>query len=168
MHSLIRNSTSEQSPLARRQSPLALVLMAIVMSGCAGAEAPTWIAPRLTPSSDTLGVRSTMAPVATVPVGSLSSSAPKSFRFRHRYDQTVGWPSALFLVNGKAVGRRSDGTVDSAATLRWLQSVDARQIVSIEVVKGDEAIKRFGPDARGGAVLINTMADTSRAWNWKP
>ena len=60
------------------------------------------------------------------------------------------------MVNGVTLGRRSDGTVDHAAAQRLLQRVDPGRLVSIEIVKPEQASKRFGADASHGAILFVT------------
>ena len=156
-------------PSHRRCRRLALaLLLAVLAAGCSRPQTSTGIAPRLTPTSDTLGIRSTMAPVRAIPIAVASAAASKPFRLRHSYDVTPGRASALLLVNGRALGRRRDGTIDHVAAGQSLRMVDPRSIVSIQIVKGDEALGRYGPAARGGAVLIVTSSDTSHARNRVP
>ena len=69
---------------------------------------------------------------------------------------------ALFVLDGVKLGLHSDGTVDHEAAQRVLSKLDPNRIESIEVLKGPDAIARFGPGAHAGAVLIQTRPDSSR------
>jgi hypothetical protein len=109
-----------------------------------------------------------MAPVRASPIAVASTPAPKPFRLRHCYDVIPGGLPALLFVDGKALGRRADGTIDDVAAAHSLRMVDPLSIVSIQVVKGNEAVERYGPAARGGAVLFVTSSDRSPARNRAP
>jgi hypothetical protein len=63
----------------------------------------------------------------------------------------------LYVVDGVILGRRRDGTIDRAAAQDALKTLDPKLISSIEVIKGEPAIERFGRGASGGAVLITMV-----------
>ena len=69
---------------------------------------------------------------------------------------------ALLVVDGVILGRRADGTVDMDAAQRALRSVDANLISSIETVKREPAMERFGSGPFEGALLITTRPATGR------
>ena len=141
---------------------LALAVMASVW-GCAHSDVVTGLAPRLTPTADTLGVRSMMDPVSSVPIAATSTPAPKWITFRFGPHVSSSNPPALFVVDGKVIGRRDDGSIDHVVAGRWFRTIDPLRIEAIEVVKGEHAVRRFGPIARSGAVLFFTRVDSSRA-----
>jgi hypothetical protein len=67
------------------------------------------------------------------------------------------------LLNGRLLGVQADGTIDHEAALREFAQVECRAIISIEALKGAEAIRRFGPAAREGAYFIRALpTDSSR------
>ena len=151
----------------------AALLLVISASGCTQRAQSVGIAPRLTPTADTVGVRLTMAPVArlaTVPVVRASGAGERTIRIpRHSYGPGLPpeqWP--LLLVNGVALGLRSDGTIDPASAQRLLQQVNCRAIVSIEFVKSEHAVKQFGRAGSRGAFLIVTASDSSRERQGEP
>jgi hypothetical protein len=70
---------------------------------------------------------------------------------------------ALWVLDGVKLGLRPDGTVDHEAAQRALSKLDPNRIESIQVLKGEAAIARFGPGAHQGAVLFVTRPpDSSR------
>ena len=149
-----------RSPALDGRRRLFGLLVTSAVWGCAHAETLTGIAQKLTPTADTLRVRLTMNPVSSIPLS--ASSAPKPVRIRFGPHVNSTRPSALFVVDGKVIGQRSDGSIDHMAAGQWLRTVDPRRIVSIEIVKGADAVRRFGPNARNDAVLFSTAADSSR------
>ena len=77
-------------------------------------------------------------------------------------------PPPLYVVDGVILGRRADGTVDRDAAQRALQHLDPTSISSIEVLRGESAISRFGPAARDGAALFTTVRPTTPEEGKKP
>jgi hypothetical protein len=153
---------------------IATMLLAIVASGCGRHPRSVAIAPRLTPTSDTLGVRLTMAPaakLATLPEARASGADGKPIRFvwHHSYGPGLPpeqWP--LIVVNGVALGLRADRTIDPVVAQRLFQRVSCRDVVTIEFVKRELATKRFGPGGYRGAFLIVTRTHSSRVRQGEP
>jgi hypothetical protein len=74
----------------------------------------------------------------------------------------------MYIVNGHTLGRRDDGTIDRDAAQRALARLDPRTISSIQVLKGDEAVQRFGPAAADGVALIELVPHAPRAKDGNP
>ena len=146
-----------------RRRPLGAVLFASAAWGCVHAETVTGSAPRLTPTADTLGVRVTINRVSSVPIAAASRSLPQSVTIRFGPHVDAIRPPALFIVDGEVMGRRADGSIDHGEAERRLRTLDPHRIESIEIVKGADAVRRFGPSARDGTVLIFTTRDRFRA-----
>jgi hypothetical protein len=64
--------------------------------------------------------------------------------------------SVLFVVDGAPLGVRADGTTDHELARRSLALIDPTRIVSIEILKAELAVPRFGPAAHDGVALIVT------------
>jgi hypothetical protein len=133
-----------------------MLLFLTSVCGCARSSSTTRIALRGTPSAEALAAPETMQPLAPVPVVRTPPSQTVTIRIpRHSYGPALDpreWP--LMVVNGVALGRRSDGTVDPGAAQRSLERFSCRDVVSIQFVQSDEALKRFGPAGHRGAMLI--------------
>ena len=87
-----------------------------------------------------------------------ASKADTTVRIRrHSYEGsgTRIYPS-LWVVNGTPLGFRPDSSIDQVAAKRALSKVSCRQVASIEVLKGAEARRRFGPHVPDGVVLVVT------------
>ena len=72
------------------------------------------------------------------------------------------WP--LLVVNGVALGRRPDGTVDHALAQCLFRLIDCAEWFAVNFVKADEALKRFGPGADRDAMLFLTMPSSATVW----
>ena len=147
---------------------MATLMLALVTSGCA--EAPTSRAgsPRITPASETSRVSSAMAPVTTAPVGERAMSGQKVvFRWRHSYAGPT-MPPMLMSIDGVPLGLRPDSSVDYVAARVLLQQIRPTDIVSITVLKGEEALRRFGRAADSGVIMITTASGTWRARGGNP
>ena len=132
----------------------ATVLLVTGICGCAPASSATRIALRVTPAVESSEPQQTMKPIAFAPVPRRPVSVPATVRISgHCYGTGLG-RAALLVVNGVALGRRSDGTVDHAAAQRLLGRVDPGRIVSVEILKPEQASKRFGAGASHGAILF--------------
>jgi hypothetical protein len=154
-------------PAARQAFTVLTALLPLTFgAGCGRSLIFTAIAPRVTPSSDTLGVRSAMTPVKTLPVllDSETVPRPRTIRWRHSYaGATIPLPPMLMLIDGIPLGLRSDSSVDHTAAKRLMQQIRCKDFVSIKVVKGEEALRRFGRAADAGVILITTASHTWRA-----
>ena len=103
-------------------------------------------------------------PLKRPPVAPPRTSAPTGKPVRVVICQRSGPTDhpALLVVDGVRLGLRPDGTIDHEAAGRALSKLDPNRIESIEVLKGEAAVARFGPGAHAGAVLISTRPDSSR------
>ena len=148
----------------------AALLLATVGSGCSLHAQVARIEPGLTPSSHVQAVRTTMAPVTSMPERFAPVSPPRvTLRWRHSYEGSgTPLPPMLMLIDGVPLGVRPDSSVDHAAAKRLLQQIRCRDVVSIQVVKGKEALRRFGRAADPGAILITTASHTWRAQAGNP
>jgi len=146
------------------------LLLATVGSGCSLHAQVARIEPRLTPSSHVQAVRTTMAPVRSMP--ERVAPAPPlrvTVRWRHSYEGSgTPLPPMLMLIDGVPLGVRPDSSVDHAAAKRLLQQIRCRDVVSIQVVQGAEALRRFGRAADPGAILITTASHAWRAQAGNP
>jgi outer membrane receptor protein involved in Fe transport len=70
----------------------------------------------------------------------------------------------MYVVDGVILGRRDDGTIDPEAAGRALARIDPHTIASIQVLKGESAVRRFGPAASDGVILFDMI---SHAWRAK-
>ncbi|WP_424515317.1 M56 family metallopeptidase [Psychroserpens sp.] len=57
-----------------------------------------------------------------------------------------------FFLNGKKVPKSK------------IESLDANTITSVEILKGDQAIKAYGATAKEGAIIISTAPSKSKGW----
>ena len=99
------------------------------------------------------------APLTRLPARMVTAE-PRPLRMRwHSYEGsgTRIYPS-LWVVNGMPLGSRPDGTIDRELAQRELNKIDCRDLVSIEVLRGDAATTRFGPNVPAGVVLLITRS----------
>ncbi len=145
---------------------LTTLLLPTISAACARFPISTAIAPRVTPSSDTLSIRSTMTSATTLPGHRVSTSVPLMvpIRWRHSYaGATVPLPPMLMLIDGVPLGLRPDSTVDHDAAKRLMQRIRCKDVVSIQVVRGEQAVRRFGRVADPGVIMVVTASHTWRA-----
>ena len=151
----------------RRRVFVTVPLLVIVTSGCSR-QTQTEALPRVVLTSS--GSRPpTLDSVKVVPVrtSSVPARGPITIRFRPLTADTSRRPS-MFIVDGRTLGRRADGSVDRDAAQRELARLDPRTISSIEVLKGESAISRYGPGASDGVVLIDSVTRAQRARTGNP
>ena len=163
----MRQRLSESPSRARRALRhfcrlAATMLLAAVVSRCARAPKPDQAPLSVTGGEATARVRSTMDSVAILPEARPTAPAEKPVRviICHRPAIDTLHPP-LYVIDGIVLGLRSDNTIDHDAARRVFARIDATTIVSIEVLKGERAMQRFGPGAHEGAILITTTKQGS-------
>ena len=82
--------------------------------------------------------------VSTAPLASLAGTPERV---------AIGSGNVLYVLDGKVLAHTAQ---DSAAMPVELQSLDADDIASIEVLKGEKAKLRYGTAGENGVVLITT------------
>lgn len=140
------------------------LLPVLILSGCARRTKPdtsprtvlTGPAPAKTTAIDS--VRAAPIPVAS----SAPARGPITLHLSPVTADTVHGPP-MWIVDGQTLGLRDDGTIDRDAARRALARIDPRTISSIQVLKGDVAVRRFGPGAAEGVALIELVTHASRA-----
>lgn len=65
-------------------------------------------------------------------------------------------PEALLVVDGVPVFHSWSGCETAPPGMRALPALDPEDVESVVVLKGREAVARYGPDARHGAVVVTT------------
>ena len=135
----------------------ATMLLAAVVSRCARAPKPDQTPISVTGGEATARVRSTTDSVTVLPEARSTAPAGKPVHviICHRSAVDTLHPP-LYVINGIVLGLRPDNTIDHVAARRALARINATTIVSIEVLKGERAIQRFGPGAHEGTILITT------------
>lgn len=146
----------------------AMPLLVIVASGCAR-QAMTETLPRvvLTESARANSAAGDSVRVVPVRVSSVPARGPITIRFRPLTADTSRGP-AMYIVGGRTLGRRGDGSIDRDAARRELTRVDPRTISSIQVLRGESAVQRYGPAASDGVVLIEVITHAQRAKTGDP
>lgn len=88
---------------------------------------------------------------APSPVGGIADSTAlnEAITVKVRGNTSSQYPGAIFIVDGKVV---TD-----------INSLNPDDILSINVIKGDEAVKLYGSSAREGAVIITSKKSTQTA-----
>jgi hypothetical protein len=146
----------------------AMLLFATSITGCARTSSATGFALRVTPAVEASAVQTAMTPLASAPVFLPSPPEPRTIRIRwHSYDtgrpvDPHDWP--LLVVNGVALGRLPDGTVDRALAQRLFRLIDCAEWFAVNFVGAEQALKQFGPGANRGAMLFLTMPSSATVW----
>ena len=70
---------------------------------------------------------------------------------------------AMVVVDGVVLGLTSNSTIDDSAAARLLDDIDAADILSLEVVKSQAAMERYGQRGHSGAVIITTNGKRRQA-----
>jgi hypothetical protein len=167
----LRTDVRQMVSLTRHQARAALLLLAFT-TGCGGRAVRPDVAAATVAGGDTRSPGAASAPVA--PLDSIRSipvarSQPATVRIsiRERFGNSLHGPP-MYIVNGHTLGRRDDGTIDRDAAQRALARLDPRTISSIQVLKGGEAVQRFGPAAADGVALIELVPHAPRAKDGNP
>ena len=134
----------------------ATVLLAAVVSRCARPAKPGQTPLSVTGGEATARVQSTMDSVTVLPVRPAASDGkPVRVIICHRSTVDTLHPP-LYVIDGVVLGLRPDNTIDHAAARRAFGRINPTSIATIEVLKGEGAMQRFGPGAHEGAILITT------------
>ena len=147
----------------------ALLLLVLVASGCAHRVKSKGL-PRGVDTGSTSASETSVDSVRAIPIP-VASAKPTTgtITIRERFgtaDTLHGPP--MYIVDGRTLGRRDDGTIDRSAAQRALGRIDPRTIASIQVFKGASAVGRFGPAASDGVVLIELVPHAWRAREGNP
>jgi len=137
-----------------------LLLRALCVAAMS-ARVASWLEAQDPPPS---GITAPM-PLGRPPVVLPQTPAPREKPVRLAFCQPSGATDhpSLWVLDGVRLGLRPDGTVDHEVACRLLSQLDPKQIASIQVLRGAEAVARFGPGAHEAAVLIKTrLPDSSR------
>lgn len=81
------------------------------------------------------------------------TTSPQSRQFAASERIALGGGSVLYVLDGRLLERSPN---DSAGMPPEIQSLDAADIASIEVLKGELARERYGAAGENGVVLITT------------
>jgi hypothetical protein len=103
------------------------------------------------------------APLTRPPISMAAYTPAQVVRIRSHSYAGSGTPihPSLWVVNGRPLGLRSDGSIDRAAAQRELKLIRCRDVVSIDVLRDAVATTRFGPNVPDGVVLLVTRTPSA-------
>ena len=143
-------------------------MLVIVATGCAR-HTESEPLPRvvLTASSEAKPAAVDSVRVLGIRPSSVPARGPITIRLRPVTADTSHGPS-MFIVDGRTLGLRDDGSIDRVAARRELAQLDPRTISAIQLLKGDSAIRRYGPAGTGGVAIIDIVTHAQRAKTGDP
>ena len=156
--------------LRGRPGAPALLLLVLVASGCAHRVKSKGL-PRGVDTGSTSAMETGVDSVRAIPIPVVAPSSPSGGTITIRERPVTADPlhgPPMYIVDGRTLGRRDDGTIDRSAAQRALGWIDPRTIASIQVFKGESAVGRFGPAASDGVVLIELVPHAWRAREGNP